>query len=148
MMPAMALDWTESIDTLDWDELQALYRAAPLGHKTADHLRIAFSNSRHVCLVRDAGQLVGAGRALADGVDAAYLCDIAVRPSHQGTGLGQAIVQQLLQRVAGHQKILLYAVPGKEPFYARFGFRRMKTAMALFRHPEAAWQRGHLLDPP
>jgi predicted N-acetyltransferase YhbS len=148
MMPPMALDWTESTDALDWDELAALYRAAPLGQKTAADLRIAFTNSRHACLVREHGRLVGAGRALADGVDAAYLCDIAVLPSHQGSGLGQAIVQHLLQRVAGHKKILLYAVPGKEPFYARFGFRRMKTAMALFDNPEAAWQRGHLLDPP
>lgn len=30
-------------------------------------------------------------------------------------------------------KIILYGVPSKEPFYAKFGFSKMKTAMALFK---------------
>ena len=97
--------------------------------------------------MRDAaGRLIGAGRVLADGVDCAYLCDIAVLPAHQGSGLGQAIVGWLVERARGHRKILLYAVPGKEPFYRRFGFRRLLTAMAIFPDAEAAVRRGYLGD--
>lgn len=139
-----AQDWSESTDGLDWHELAALYQAAPLGHKLAQDLQTAFGNSRYVCLVRQGGRLVGAGRALADGVDCAYLCDIAVLPDQQGTGLGKAIVQRLLDRAKGHKKILLYAVPGKEPFYKKFGFLRMRTAMAIFADPAAALARGHV----
>lgn len=40
----MALTWSESIDALDWNELAALYRAAPLGNKTPDGLKTAFTN--------------------------------------------------------------------------------------------------------
>src|SRR4029077_19377918 len=83
----------------------------------------------------DAGLLVGAGRVLADGRDCAYLCDIAVRPRHQGCGLGKEIVTRLVRLSASHRKIILYAVPGKEPFYETFGFRRMTTAMAIFENP-------------
>jgi ribosomal protein S18 acetylase RimI-like enzyme len=142
----MSLLWSDSLDDLDWDELAALYRAAPLGNKNPADLRLAFTNSRFRCLVRDGGRLVGAGRGLADGVDCAYLCDIAVMPSHQGTGLGKAIVDRLLELSRGHKKILLYAVPGKEPFYRKFGFMRMRTAMAIFQDQAAALARGHLQE--
>lgn len=140
----MPLHWTESIDALDFDELAALYRAAPLGDKKPTALRTAFGNSRHVCLVYDGGRLVGAGRVLADGADCAYICDIAVLPSHQGTGLGKRIVGRLVERSAGHKKIILYAVPGREAFYKQFGFRRMRTAMAIFENQEQALQRGYI----
>lgn len=143
----MVLRWSDALDDVDWVELSALYRAAPLGDKPPESLRTVFTNSRYRCLVRDeAGSLVGAGRVLADGVDCAYLCDIAVLPSHQGTGLGQAIVARLVECARGHRKIILYAVPGKERFYQRFGFRRMLTAMAIFSHPQQAIERGYLED--
>lgn len=140
----MPITWSDSIDGLDWDELEALYRAAPLGTKNAADLQVAFSNSPFVCLAREAGRLVGVGRALSDGIDCSYICDVAVLPSHQGTGLGQKIVATLVERSAGHKKIILYAVPGKEPFYKRFGFRRMRTAMAIFQNQQLAAERGYL----
>jgi len=142
----MTLEWQHSADAVDWDELAALYRAAPLGNKTPEQLRTAFSNSMYKCFVYEAGRLVGAGRALADGVDCAYLGDIAVMPSHQGTGLGKAIVEYLVEQTRGHKKILLYAVPGKEPFYKRFGFLRMTTAMAIFQDQKGQLARGYLRE--
>jgi GNAT superfamily N-acetyltransferase len=96
------LDWYDTTNDLDWDELAALYRAAPLGNKNAAGLKLAFGNSMFKCLVREGGHLVGAGRALADGTDCAYLCDVAVLPSHQGTGLGKAIVARLAATLRGH----------------------------------------------
>lgn len=140
------LEWSRSLSDVDWHELEALYRRAPLGHKPADHLRHAFGQSRYAWFVRDRGQLVAAGRALADGADCAYLCDLAVLPSHQGSGLGKALVQRLLADCQGHKKILLYAVPGKEPFYRKFGFLRLVTAMAIFQDRAAAIARGHLSE--
>jgi len=140
------ITWSESLDALDWHELSALYKAAPLGDKSVAWLRTAFSHSLFRCFARDEGRLVGAGRALADGVDCAYLCDIAVLPSHQGQGLGKAIIARLLERAQGHRKIILYAVPGKEPFYRKLGFGRMTTAMAIFENQASALARGYLSD--
>ena len=142
----LAREWVETIDGVDFEALSALYRVAPLGDKPPEHLCEVFGNSRFVCFAYDGGRLVGAGRALADGRDCSYLCDIAVHPNTQGTGLGRDIVQRLVDRSRGHKKIILYAVPGKEPFYGRFGFERMTTAMAIFEDQAGARQRGYLAD--
>ena len=141
----MALEWRNSIEGVDWEELSELYLAAPLGHKKPADLKLAFSNSMFTCFVYDGGRLIGVGRALADGIDCSYICDVAVHPSHQGTGLGKEIVTSLVKRSSGHRKIILYAVPGKEAFYRKLGFRRMKTAMAIFQDQALALERG-LID--
>ena len=138
------MQWVYEQDAIDWQALSALYRIAPLGDKKADDLRTVFTHSRFKCFVFDGPRLIGAGRALADGLDCSYLCDIAVMPSHQGTGLGKQIVERLLELSRGHTKILLYAVPGKEAFYKRFGFLRMKTAMAIFANQAQQIERGYL----
>lgn len=142
----MQLDWKETLEGVDWQALSDLYRAAPLGEKPPESLRTAFSNSMFRVLVYDAGKLVGAGRALADGSDCAYLCDLAVLPSHQGTGLGKRIAQRLMELSAGHKKIILYAAPGKEAFYRSLGFRRMATAMAIFADQAYAQESGLIED--
>lgn len=140
----MPLVWTHHIDNVDWNELSALFLAAPLGNKNPVDLKTVFTNSMFRCFVHDDGKLVGVGRVLADGVDCAYICDIAVMPSHQGTGLGQQIVGKLVDLSRGHRKIILYAVPGKEGFYRKLGFRRMRTAMAIFENQALAMERGYL----
>ncbi|HRC87879.1 MAG TPA: GNAT family N-acetyltransferase [Thermoanaerobaculia bacterium] len=142
----MTISWSDSLADMDWAELEALYRAAPLGNKNAAGLETVFTNSRYRCFAREEGRLVGAGRALADGADCSYLCDIAVLPSHQGLGLGKEIVSRLVELSRGHKKILLYAVPGKEGFYRKFGFLRMLTAMAIFESPEQMLARGYLTE--
>lgn len=87
----------EPVDAVDWEELSAV------------HLEQPGQVSLH-----ENHKLVAAGRALADGGDCSYLCDIADSPSH----------------------------PGREPFYRKFGFLRMKTAMAIFQNPQEQLQRG------
>lgn len=145
-MKHRALQWDLTLDHVDWHELSELYRLAPLGIKPPEHLKKVYGHSLYRCFVRDGGTLVGAGRALADGGDCAYLCDIAVLPSHQGTGLGRQIVERLVALSAGYRKIILYAVPGKEPFYRKAGFRRMTTAMAIFDDQAQAFERGYLRE--
>ena len=140
----MALRWSHSIDDIDWDELSALYRAAPLGDKKPEWLRGVFTHSMFRCFVREDGRLVGAGRALADGADCSYICDVALLPSHQGMGLGRQILSTLVELSRGHRKIILYSVPGKEAFYRSLGFRRMTTAMAIFEDQGQSARRGYL----
>lgn len=140
----MALQWIDSLDSIDWDELSALYRIAPLGEKKPADLKVVFGNSMFRCFAYEGGRLVGAGRVLADGLDCAYICDIAVHPDHQGQGMGKDIVARLAGLAQGHKKIILYAVAGKEPFYSKLGFRRMLTAMAIFRNEAQAVDTGLL----
>jgi ribosomal protein S18 acetylase RimI-like enzyme len=142
----VAFDWKHSSDEVDWDALSNLYRIAPLGEKKPADLKVVFSNSLFKCFVYEGGKLIGAGRALADGMDCSYICDIAVHPEHQGAGLGKEIVSSLVGLSKGHKKIILYAVAGKEAFYRKLGFRRMLTAMAIFANEEQALQNGLISD--
>jgi ribosomal protein S18 acetylase RimI-like enzyme len=142
----LPISWSHSIDGVDWNELEALYRAAPLGTKSAAGLKTVFTNSRYCCFAHEHGRLVGAGRALADGADCSYICDVAVLPAYQGAGVGKEIVAKLVALSHGHKKIILYSVPGKESFYRKFGFRRMLTAMAIFENQAQALERGYVSD--
>jgi ribosomal protein S18 acetylase RimI-like enzyme len=141
----MDLNWRFDQETIDWHELSNLYRIAPLGDKKPEALKIAFSNSRFKCFVFDNEKLIGAGRALADGIDCSYLCDVTVHPDYQGLGLGKEIINKLKEFSAGHKKIILYANPGKEGFYKKLGFLRMRTAMAIFQNQVRAIEAG-LID--
>jgi ribosomal protein S18 acetylase RimI-like enzyme len=136
------MDWIFESTLIDWEELSRLYKIAPLGDKKAGPLKTVFTNSMFKVFVLDGGKLVGAGRAVADGVDCSYLCDIAVHPEYQGRGLGKAIVVKLKELSAGHRKIILYANPGKEDFYKKLGFRTMRTAMAIFADEAHALRTG------
>ena len=127
---------------IDWSALSELYRIAPLGDKSPGDLKVCFANSMFKCFVFEGDRLVGAGRAVADGIDCSYICDVAVHPDHQGRGLGKAIIGKLREFSATHRKIILYANPGKEGFYKKLGFLPMRTAMAIFRNREHAIRTG------
>jgi len=136
--------WSHSIDKVDWEELSRLFAAAPLGNKKPADLKVSFANSMFVCFARESNRMVGVGRVLADGVDCAYICDIAVLPDQQGSGIGSAILTDLVSRSRGHRKIILYSVPGREPFYEKAGFKRMTTAMAIFEDQRQAMESGYI----
>jgi len=139
----MSIAWTTNTEPVDWPELAELMRIAPLAERTADEMRQVYGNSMFACFAFDGPRLVAAGRVMADGVSVAYLCDIVIHPDYQGQGLGSQIVERLKTLSKDHKKIILYAVPGKEAYYERLGFRRMKTAMAIFEDPESAESGGY-----
>jgi predicted GNAT family acetyltransferase len=136
--------WTYAVEDVDLEELSHLYRIAPLGELPPEELAVVFGNSMYTCFVHCDGVLVGAGRALADGVDCAYIGHVAVHPDHQGAGLGSTLVRRLTELAQGHKKIILYAAPGAETFYRRLGFLPMNTAMGLWSNPDSAIESGVL----
>jgi len=144
----MTLEWSYSSEHVDWEELSALYLIAPLGEKDPADLQVSFANSMFKCFVYDAGRLIAAGRALADGRDCSYICDVAVHPDHQGLGIGREVVSRLVERSKDHKKIILYAARGKEPFYRKLGFKHMTTAMAIFTNEAQALANGVIVEEP
>ena len=138
----MSFEYRYSSSEIDWKELSDLYKAAPLGNKKPEDLEKVFSNSMFKCFVFDDGKMIGVGRALADGADCSYICDVAILPAYQGAGIGKNIVFNLVKLSKGHKKIILYAYPGKEAFYKKLGFKRMNTAMAIFENQEQALELG------
>jgi len=122
-----AIEFVASFD--DKHQLAALFKVAALGQRSPDDIVKAFRNSRYTVFALHRGRLVGAGRAFGDEVDCAVICDLAVHPDFQARGLGEGILETLKQKVRHHRRIILYAKPGKEGFYLKRGFNRMKTAM-------------------
>ena len=138
----MNIKWINNTKTVDWNALSNLYKIAPLGEKSAEALEIVFNNSMFMYFIYDSKKLIGAGRALADGVDCSYICDVAIHPEYQAKGLGKEMVQRLIEDSKGHAKIILYTVPKKEDFYSKFGFSKMNTAMAIFKNQNLARDMG------
>ncbi len=143
-----AIEWVDDIRTVDLHDLSQLYRIAPLGQKTPTALATVFANSMFNCFAYRDERLIAAGRALADGLDCAYIADVAVHPRYQGQGLGKAIVGRLVGLASGHQKIILYANAGTEHYYRHLGFLHMNTAMGIRRDREGAIRSGLLMEPP
>ena len=139
----MTATLSDNIDDIDWDRLALVFKRAPLGERDPAVLRKAFENSGVRCFVWDQKELIGAGRAITDGVRYAVIFDVVVLPEFQGRGIGQQIMAFLAERSKA-ANILLHAVPGKETFYQKLGYRKMTTAMARFENPEVQRERGYI----
>lgn len=90
-----------------------------------DALVRAVEQSSYVVSARDStGALVGLARAISDDVTICYLQDILVNPIHQRSGLGRALVDNVIEHYAHvRQKVLLTDdEPGQRAFYESMGF--------------------------
>ena len=118
--------WIDDTRDVDWDELSELYRIAPLGVKPPDALRTVFGNSMFTSFATAGGALVAAGRAMADGLDCAYIADVAVHPDAPGPWARAGMVRRLVDRASrppqdhplrqpGHRAVLRrHRVPADE----------------------------------
>ena len=139
----MNVTLSDDITVVDWERLLVVFNRAPLGGRSAVGLCEVFTNSGVRCFAWDGRALIGAGRAITDGVRYAVIFDVVVLPEYQGKGIGKKIMTFLGER-AKAANILLYAASGKEGFYQELGYRKMKTAMALFKNPDAQRQWGYI----
>jgi len=126
------VDWQFVAETL---KRVGMAYAEPAAHQKS------FENSQVTVFIRREGQLIGFGRAISDGVFQAAIYDIAVIPEYQSRGIGTIIVKTIMDRLS-NCNFILYAALGKEGFYQKLGFRKMKTGMALFQKAEHMKERG------
>jgi aralkylamine N-acetyltransferase len=140
---SMSIALSENLEGVDWVRLAEVFERAPLAVRDPAKIQEAFQNSQIRCFVWDKGDLIGAGRALSDGVWTTVILDVVLLPEYQGQGIGTAIMKFLTERSKA-AKVLLYSAPGKEGFYAKLGYRKLKTAMAKYAEPELE-ERHHRL---
>jgi len=128
---------------INWANVVELLTSVGMRSYTpAEHQR-AFEASHSVVFLFYGDKLVGFGRAISDGVYQAALYDFAVSVEYQGLGIGKYLLELILDRI-GHCNVILFASPGKELFYAKSGFRRMKTGMALFTDADRKLSAGFI----
>lgn len=126
---------------IDWDLVVEILKKVEMGYRTSEKQERAFNNSRTVVFVFDEDNLIGFGRAISDGEYQAAVYDVAVLPNYQGKGIGKMIIQTIIDENP-NCNLILYASPGKEKFYQKMNFKRMKTGMALFVDSEKMQNKG------
>ena len=126
---------------INWDLVVDILQKVGMGYHTSEIHKRAFNNSYTIVFVFDEDILVGFGRALSDGEYQAAIYDIAVLPSYQGKGIGKIIMQAIVKNTP-NCNFILYASPGKEKFYEKEEFKRMKTGMALFIDEKKMKEKG------
>lgn len=128
---------------VDWEEAVTIFERAPLGTREPDVCERAFDNSDLVCFAWDGNNLIGMARALSDGERQSVIYDMCILPEYQGKKLGNKMMTEMLKRL-NTATTVLWAVPGKEGFYERLGFKPMLTAMARFEDPESSAAKGYI----
>lgn len=124
-----------------WEEVSALLERVGMHAHEPERMKKAFENSYAVAFLFDEETLIGCARGLSDGAYQTAIYDVAVSPEYQGRHLGKTLVESILQDTPECNAIL-YASPGKEPFYERLGFASMQTGMAKFIDMDSSRQRG------
>ena len=126
---------------IDFNEVSDILRRVGMGYFDGEIHKKAFENSHSVVFAFHAKQLIGFGRAISDGAYEAAVYDIAVVPEYQGIGVGKLIMDSIIERLS-FCNIILFASPGKEPFYQKLKFRKLKTGMAIFVKEELMHSAG------
>ena len=109
----------------DFEAVLGLYAAVNWLTYTADpdRLRRALHNSHTTLVAIRDSEVVGLLRALSDGEVICYIQDILVAPQHQRSGIGKALVSELLDLVRVRQTVLMTDSEEKQvKFYESLGF--------------------------
>ncbi len=126
---------------VDWNLVAATLKEVGMGHLEPILHKKAFENSYVTVFIYHDNRIIGFGRAISDGAYQAAIYDVAVKPAFQKNGLGNIILKNILSKLP-QCNIILYASPGKEGFYSKNNFRKMKTGMAQFTNAEKMMGKG------
>ncbi|MBK5722842.1 GNAT family N-acetyltransferase [Dysgonomonas sp. Marseille-P4677] len=139
----MNLRYQTNLLDIPWERIPQLLKAVGMSFTDVEKHKISFETSYSTIFVFDDDKLIGIGRLLSDGVRQSAIYDIAVDPNYQGRKIGQEIVKRLMSTTPDCN-FILYASPGKEGFYKKMNFKKMKTGMALFTNPERMVDNGFI----
>jgi predicted N-acetyltransferase YhbS len=87
-------------------------------------------NANLVVTAWDADLLVGIARSVSDFSYATYLSDLAVRKSHQRTGIGKELMRRT-QQAAPQASLILLSAPAAVNYYPHVGFTQHPSAWVL-----------------
>lgn len=122
--PGMDDDYELVRSVPDPETFCALREAAGLSPRSLDGARRGLPNTVFGVQVEYGAETVGMARIVGDGGTVYQIADMAVRPEHQGRGLGTAMMDELVayldREAPPHAYVNLMA--DVEGFYERWGF--------------------------
>ena len=120
---------------LDLDAVIELYRASTLGQRRPINdlarMRTMLARAGIVVTAWDGRLMVGLSRAVSDFAYFTYLADLAVRESHQRSGIGRELIRRTREAGGPKTNLLLLSAPAAEEYYPRLGFVRHESAWLL-----------------
>ena len=128
---------------VDWNRVSKILEEVNMAYFDPEIHKKAFQNSHTVVFVYHSDKLIGFGRVISDGVYQAAIYDVAVLPEYQGKHVGSTIIKSIIKKIP-YCNFILYASPGKEKFYEKMNFKKMKTGMALFNDVEKMQSKGFI----
>ncbi len=137
----MSADLTFHLDRRpEVESIRALYAAAPLRRPIHDPERIRrmFDGSNVVITAFHGDRLVGVLRGWTDFAHDGYVCDLAIHPAFQKSGVGRRLLDLAQGLGEGIQWVLL-ASPLARDYYAHLGWERIEVGWQL---PRKGWKAG------
>lgn len=90
-----------------------------------ERVQAMLDGANFIVTARDeTGTLVGLARCMNDGAWICFCADLAVRESHQGQGIGRALIDKCTQLLGPRIGFILVSEPSAEGFYERTGMKR------------------------
>ncbi|MGZ3788724.1 MAG: GNAT family N-acetyltransferase [Bacteriovorax sp.] len=120
----------EEYDSLWIDQMINIYNKTEMKRNNKEKVDRAFLASYAVASCWLGDKLVGIGRIVSDGMYSS-IYDLVIDPEFQKMGLGKTIMNNLISK-APDTCIHLTSTFGNEMFYIKLGFKRHKTALALY----------------
>ena len=127
-----SLEIREGLEGLTAINIATLYRRAPLNRRTTrvQDLWTMYENSSLVLSAWHEDRLIGIARVLSDGIEIAFLCDLAVEPDVQRLGVGKQLLQMVQERTKGCHLMLKDSQIGSN-YYANAGFEKLENAWVV-----------------
>lgn len=120
---------------IELDQVIELYNASTLGERRpVDDRQIMSDMIAHADIVVtawDGTLLVGLARTLTDFTYVGYLSDLAVRASHQRSGIGTKLIQKTREQMGPRSMLVLLAAPKAVEYYPKIGFVKHTSAWTL-----------------
>ena len=115
------------------EEIQSLINSSGLT-KTEPLSKIVgmVTGSDAYVLARAGGALIGFGRLLTDYHSIAYINYMVVDPAYQRKGIGQAILNRLVEASGDAERVFLYTDTA-DAFYLRHGFTPSEKRLYVYR---------------
>lgn len=116
----------------DARDIAVLYACAPLRRPVDDLARLEkmYAGSNVVVTAYDDGRLVGILRGWTDGAYDGYICDLAIHPDCQKSGIGRELLEQATTGNPGISWILI-ASPLAEKYYEHLGWTALSNGWKL-----------------
>jgi ribosomal protein S18 acetylase RimI-like enzyme len=121
------MDYTINIKgKLHPKELNALFATNNWQVDDLNRLGKSIKNAWCYITARDKNnKLIGYVQVISDGILHAYILRLIVHPESRNNGLGTKLMEEIMNVINDeNMKPTLVAVPGKEKFYEKFGFKR------------------------